>query len=306
MSLEYSMALTARGHYGEDRHSEEFGCDRHEDYLRRINRESWYAGGALWHQFDYHGDTYDAIIPRVVAWGVADHWRIPKESYFLHKCQWNPEPMVHIVGHWNWPDPVGKTRRIRIYANGDCVEVFLNGNSVGKADKPAGDLLKHPPYFFDIPYEPGELRAVAFFEDRNPIETSVHTAGAPHRLALSADRTELCATAYDDLSEITLQVVDQVGHFVPTACIPVTFYHTGVGDLLEQCWPPFGRGRSWYTIGGQTRILFRPNGLPGSASIKAYSPGLLQGSIRIKNRYLEDPDLSSIDFMQFREFRHGE
>ena len=305
MALEYSMALTARGDYGEGVHSEEFGCERHEAYLRKINREAWYAGGALWHQFDYHGDTYDRVIPRIVAWGVMDHWRIPKESFYLHKCQWNPAPMVHILGHWNWPGSEGKTRMVKVYANGKYVELFLNGQPVGREEKNAEDLLRHPPFLFSVAYEPGELRAVAHFDGHEPVETTVHTAGDSYQLALSVDRAELAFTDEDALSEVTLQVLDLEGHLVPTASVPVTFYHTGVGELLEQCWPPFGRGRSWYTIGGLTRILFRPNGLPGSAYIKAYSPGLLQGRLTIKSIHPDDPDFSSTDFMQFREFAHG-
>lgn len=312
MSLEYSMALTARGHYGSDEHSEEYGCERHEDYLRRIYREPWYAGGAIWHQFDYHGDTYDRVIPRVVAWGIQDPWRIPKESFFLHKCQWNPEPMVHILGHWNWPglgesaDPAGSTRTVKVYANGRSVDLFLNDVAIGRAEKDEDDLLPHPPFVFKVPYEPGELKAVAHFDDGDPIETTVHTAGEPYRLELSADYEQQVYTDYDALSEITLRVLDREGHLVPTASIPVTFYHTGVGELLDQCWPPFGRGRSWYTVAGLTRILYRPNGLPGSAWIKAYSPGLLQGGLTIRNVVPGESDFYSVDFMQFREFPHGD
>jgi len=306
MSLEYSMALTARAHYGDGIHSEEYGCERHEGYLRKINREPWYAGGAIWHQFDYHGETYDRVVPRVVAYGLTDTWRIPKESYHLHRCQWNPSPMVHILGHWNWQGSEDEPRSVKVYSNGCSVELYLNGQSMGKADRNREDLLRHPPFLFSVAYEPGELRAVAHFDDSDPLEQVVHTAGEPYGLELSGDCTELAFTDYEALCEVTLRVIDKRGYPVPTASIPVTFYHTGVGELLEQCWPPFGRGRSWYTIGGLTRILYRPNGLPGTALVKAYSPGLLQGRLAIRNFHPDDPDFDSVDFMQFREFPHGD
>jgi len=42
---------------------------------------------------------------------------------------------VHILPHWNWPDRVGQNVPVFVYTNGDAVELFLNGKSLGRRQK---------------------------------------------------------------------------------------------------------------------------------------------------------------------------
>ena len=42
---------------------------------------------------------------------------------------------VHILPHWNWPDRIGQNVPVYVYTNGDTVELFLNGKSLGKQTK---------------------------------------------------------------------------------------------------------------------------------------------------------------------------
>ena len=186
MDTEYNVGHYCRGAFGSGPFSEEMGCDRHEDYLGRINEVPWYCGGAIWHMLDYHGETYDTIRPRVVGSGVADMWRIPKDAYYFHQSQWSRDPMLHICGHWTWPAHEGNPRQVRVYSNGKKVELFLNGRPLGAQDAGQGDRLKHPPFLFEAPHEPGVLKAVAHFDGREPLSEEVHTAGKPNRLELTA------------------------------------------------------------------------------------------------------------------------
>jgi beta-galactosidase len=142
---EYSAALIGRGLYGGGPNSEEQGCERHERQLGEINRRPWMAGGCIWHQFDYDGETYDAVMPHVVAFGVADIWRIPKEAYYFYQSQWTTKPMVHIVGHWTWPGQEGHSRAVKVYSNADSVELMLNGNLLGPPSGGAVEGLAHAP-----------------------------------------------------------------------------------------------------------------------------------------------------------------
>ena len=58
-------------------------------------------------------------------------WRLPKNAYFLFQSQWTETPVVHIVGHWTWPEQEGKPRQVRVYCNCDIVELLVNGRSLG-------------------------------------------------------------------------------------------------------------------------------------------------------------------------------
>ena len=300
MDTEYNVGHYGRGIFGGGAHSEEMGCDRHEDYLGRINAVPWYCGGTIWHMLDYHGETYDHIMPRVVGSGVADIWRIPKDAYYFHQSQWSRAPMLHICGHWTWPGEEGRSRTVRVYSNARKVELFLNGRLIGAQDAQQGHRLTHPPFLFKTSYDPGVLKAVAYFDGLEPINQEVHTAGKPHILELTTSANEIRYDDFDAHAEITLRVLDRDGHLVPDAAIPVTFSHFGPGKLATQTWPPFGTGTSWYTVAGMTRILWRPNGFPGTVTLKAYSPGLLQGRLHLLAAY------PGVDLMQFREFTHSD
>ncbi len=75
----------------------------------------------------------------------------------------------------------------------------------------------------DVPYEPGELKAVAYRNGEKIGEATVRTAGAPAKLRLTPDRTELTATG-DDLCYVLVEALDKDGVPCPLADNQVTFY----------------------------------------------------------------------------------
>jgi len=277
---EYSAALIGRGVYGGGQPSEENGCERHEQYLRQINRRPWLAGGAIWAAFDYDGETYDPVIPHMVSFGVADIWRIPKEVYYFYQSQWSAKPMVHIVGHWTWPGEEGRKRSVKVYSNAPEVELFLDGHSLGaKSDAPANDLL-HPPRVWEVAYQPGTLRAVARF-GKQEVADQRKTAGPPAQILLVSDEKELRAGDPESLAYLTATIADKDGTPVPQAYQAITFTSFGPGELLAQTWPGHPTGYTWNAIGGMTRIAFRATDRTGKAAISAYAAGLRMGRISV-------------------------
>ena len=66
---------------------------------------------------------------------------------------------MHLLPHWNWPGEFrGKEIPVWCYTNAESVELFLNGRSVGVRDW-SGTSELH--LTWQVPYEPGTLRAVA-------------------------------------------------------------------------------------------------------------------------------------------------
>jgi beta-galactosidase len=90
---------------------------------------------------------------------------------------------------------------------------------------------------WDVPYEPGELRAVGKVEGRDDaddggdIECVVATAGGPAALELMLDRDALAADGLD-VVHATVRVLDSSGNFVPTANPLIELSVTGAGRLL--------------------------------------------------------------------------
>jgi beta-galactosidase len=286
---EYSASTMGRGIYGLGAESEDLACAKHEEYLRQLNLRPWMAGGMIWHQFDYDGETYDTVIPHVVAFGMADMWRIPKEVYYFYQSQWTTQPMAHIVGHWTWPGEEGKTRSVKVYSNAQEVELFLNGTSLGVKKEEHDPGLLHPPRLWEAPYHPGTLKAVARSQGKE-ISDERRTAGPAHHIVLESDVQQLKAGDPESLAYITALVVDAQGTVVPSAYYPITFTLYGPGELLEQTWLGHGTGLTWNAIAGMTRIAFRSTRRNGRAVISAYSPGLGMGRIELQVKAEGKPD----------------
>jgi len=247
------------------------------------------AGGEIWHQFDYEGETYDTVIPHIVAFGMTDIWRIPKDVYYFYQSQWATKPMVHIVGHWTWPGEEGQSKSVKVYSNAEEVELLLNGKSLGvKREEPDPGLL-HPPRIWHVRYEPGELKAVARSQGKEGSDMR-RTAGPAHHIVLESDFQFIETATPESLAYITALVVDAHGTVVPSSYHPITFTLYGPGELMEQTWLGHGTGTSWNAIAGMTRIALRATNRTGHAVISAYSPGLGIGRKEIQVTASGKPD----------------
>ena len=74
------------------------------------------------------------------------------------------------------------------------------------------------------------MLATAYSRDKVVAREEVHTAGVPARIELVADRSVIAADG-DDLSFITVRIVDSAGHFCPVADNLVSFKVSGAGRI---------------------------------------------------------------------------
>lgn len=198
---------------------------------------------------DHSGDGYwnkDWPV-RSSSFGAVDLVGLPKDRYFLYQSQWTTKPMVHVLPHWNWQNMIGETIPVYAYTNAEEVELFVNGKSMGKKVKGVDkaelliDFVRwdtlglkdyKSPYRlrWDVKYQPGSIKVVAYTDGKVVSEKEIHTSGAPAAVKLTADRTELTADG-QDLSYITVSIVDSKGHLVPTAENKVRFFVEGAGEI---------------------------------------------------------------------------
>jgi beta-galactosidase len=278
---EYTAAGMGRGLYGMGPESEDLGCVEHEKFLSQVNLRPWIAGSVLWHQFDYDGEEYDPVIPHVVTFGIADSWRIPKDAYYFYQSQWGSQPMVHICGHWTWPDEMGAKRSVKVYSNLEEVELFLNGRSLGTKSGDTYAGLAHAPRIWEVPYEPGTLEAVAR-SGSQIAKDARKTAGPAARVDVSCDVKQIRSGDRESFAYFEASVVDKDGTVVPSAFQPITFTSYGPGELLPQIWAGHEKGFTWNAVAGKTGIAFRSTDRVGRARISAYSPGLALGRAEIE------------------------
>src|SRR5206468_9262882 len=121
----------------------------------------------------------------------------------------------------------GDTIDVWAYANADEVELFLNGASLG-ARRKEGDVFH---LMWRVAYAPGTLRAVARTGGRVVVTQEVKTAGTPVSIALVPDRASIRADG-EDLSFVTVQVLDRAGIPVPTADHLVRFRVSGEARIV--------------------------------------------------------------------------
>jgi beta-galactosidase len=108
---------------------------------------------------------------------------------------------------WSWPGQEGKPLEVVVYSEFPEVELLLNGVSLGRK---AVGLDTEYKMSFTVPYEPGQLVAVAYHNGREAGRWSLRTAGATDEAVVSADRSQLAANG-EDLAYVTVQLVDAAG-----------------------------------------------------------------------------------------------
>ena len=215
----------------------------------------WVIGEFVWTGFDYLGEPtpYDGKGSRSSYFGIFDLAGLPKDRYYLYRSRWNTtEPTIHLLPHWTWPGREGEVTPVYCYTNYPSAELFVNGVSQGRITKSTTYNLQTTKYepispentalldryrlrWNDVRYQPGELRVVVYDEKGKQVgEETVRTAGAPHHIELTADRTDLTADGAD-MAFLTVRIVDQDGNLCPDADNPITVQVAGAGLFKGIC-----------------------------------------------------------------------
>ena len=205
--------------------------------------ESWIEGG----QPEWHGAPCGDV--------DITGWRKPISHY--REMRWNKETPLYMAvkepnGYngeikttmwsvwptwesWNWdgnrdpkgaivPSWEGKPIEVEVYTKEPEVKLWLNDQLVGTKKVSRETEFKA---VFTVNYEPGTLRAEA-----NGQSVALSTAGEPARLKLTTDRTVMSADG-QDLTFVTVEVVDKDGRVCPDAAIPCEAIVKGQGTLLS-------------------------------------------------------------------------
>jgi beta-galactosidase len=219
--------------------------------------------------------------------GIVDLAGFPKDRFYLYQARWRPElAMAHILPHWNWPERIGQVTPVHVYTSGDEAELFLNGQSQGRRKK---GQYQYRLRWDDVRYQPGELRVVAYKDGKQWAEQTVKTTGAEAKIALEADRSRITADG-NDLSFVTVRVVDATGQTVPRTHNALQFSIAGPGEIVAtdngnaiDLRAFQSKQRNAYN--GLALVIVRAKkGQSGTMTLRATSPGLSAGQIVITSR----------------------
>ena len=268
-----------------------------------------YAGQFLWTGIDYLGEA--------PAWplvghgsGLIDRTGRIRPLGFQRQSWWSDKPMVFITRRvaptalsptdpGYQPDPQRRQQQVlfpdwtpksieahnenvEIYSNCETVELFLNGKSLGSKSRPPDDSPRN----WDVPYAAGAIKAVASNGGRIVATHELRTAGAPAGILLSSDR-ERITNSYDDVSHVTVRVVDRNGVPVPSADNLIEFTVTGPGviaavDNGDNASHELFQTNSRHAFQGECIAMIKAKTPTGPITVTATSPGLRAGSITIR------------------------
>ena len=261
------------------------------------------VGLAYWGMIDYIGESRGWPLK---GWngGVFDTSLRPKPKAWLIKAMFTNKPTVHIAivdskdegNMWNgisvsadnmsdhWNRTPGKTYTIFTYTNAEEVELLLNGRSLGRKHNTTGADDRDQIRWDSIPYEPGQLVAVAYNNGKAVARHKIQTAGEPSRLMLSADKTTWEADG-TDLMHVRITMVDRKGTICPQANGMLTFTVKGDAEIvavdngnIASDEPFTGNKRSLYH--GSALVILRA-GTKGGKVILSATDGARRSSIHL-------------------------
>ncbi len=271
-----------------------------EQLQKFVQTYDYVSGDFMWTGIDYLGESFWP--GKLAASGVLDTCGFPKDAYYFYQSIWIAKPVLHLFPHWNWHGHEGEVISVSCYTNCDTVELFLNGTSFGTKGFafPRPGMIKqwgtYPPrakalqttadlhLSWDVPYEPGILKAVGI-KDGQPASTfEIRTTGAPSAIRLSADRDRI-ASGRHDIAHVKAEVVDAGGLIVPTAENEILFELKGAGKVvgLDNGKPDsheIYQGNRRKTFGGLALALVQTTE-SGLILLSASSPGLNPATIRL-------------------------
>ena len=202
------------------------------EYCICVDRDRDYAAGQfLWTGHDYIGEP-TPYKTKNSYFGQIDTAGFPKDAFYMYQAEWTDHkkaPMVHIFPYWDFSP--GQLIDIRVCSNAPEVEVFVNERSLGrvKIDHAHGETLFPA---FQVPYEPGSIRAVAYDETGRVVAREVRESfGDSAKLVLRADKEVLRADG-EDMVFVEIGTVDAQGRPVENAMDYVEVEVRGAGRLL--------------------------------------------------------------------------
>lgn len=191
----------------------------------------WVAGEYVWTGWDYLGEpTPYSDTARSSYFGIIDLAGFPKDRFYLYQARWRPDhASAHILPHWSWPEREGLVTPVHVFSGADEAELFVNGVSAGRIERPASAWRFR---WDNVTYAPGDLHVVTYRNGSVWAEDSRRTVGNATQLVLDADRSAIAADGYD-LSFVSLAVADAAGDTVPRANNSITFaVESGPGEIV--------------------------------------------------------------------------
>ena len=291
-------------------------------YWRMIMEHDHVLGDFVWTGMDYLGEVgtgaglaeHDQFPGYIANCGSYDLCGFPKAHSYYRKLIWTMDkdgavaPTVHAtvrrkhsgtdvqwvqaawgwmpsISSWTWPN-APNTMYVDVYSGCDEVELFLNGASLGKKTFSKDDGCRYI-NTWEVPYEPGEMKAVGYKDGDSATEHVLTSAGRPSGLKLTLDREAFRANGCD-LAFVKVEVVDAKGNWNPLAehklrfevSGPATIAAVGNSNPLADLKHDY-HGTTASTYDGRCLLVVRSTTKPGPVSVTVAGNGLERETVTL-------------------------
>ena len=153
-----AMTTLHSSHPKREDQTEEYQAVYHEYLLKCFEKRPFMWATHVWNMFDFAADARDQGGEAGMNHKglVTFDRKIKKDSFFLYKVWWNPEPMIHICSK-RYVDRCETTTKIKVYSNQPKVTLFIDGQ---KFAEKVGDKI----FEFEVPLA-GEIKVEAVAGD---------------------------------------------------------------------------------------------------------------------------------------------
>lgn len=247
----------------------------------------------LWTAFDFLGEAREWPV-RSSGAGIIDLAGKPKPDFYFRKSLWNSEPMVYI-GVANseqdvnrrsniaeaWIGEEGQTKWITAYTNTEEVELFLNGESLGrkKAVYQEDKMIA-----WEVPFNPGELLVKGYDKNDNIVsEYKLETPGPAADLKIQTDKRS-SVESIKEIIHLDIVLTDKQGNRITDDDREVSIEIDGPAKLLGLESGDLSSHESYQakernTYKGQLRAYIETTGEAKEVNIKINSPGFPEKEI---------------------------
>jgi beta-galactosidase len=231
------------------------GFKRPQSFYRDI---LWKQGSPLF--IVVHTPIPEGKSPHITYWGWPDVWP-----------------------NWNWTGLEGQALQVDAYSACEQVELLLNGKSIGIQPATRQERFTAT---FQVPYEPGELKAIGYIDGKQSAEYTLATTGAAERLRLSGDRITV-ESGESRLLYVTVEVTDANGRLHPAANNEIFFTVHGPARILAvgsgdpRSTEPY-TGNQRRAFHGRCLVAVKTSGEHGAITLRAQADGLETAEIELQ------------------------
>lgn len=254
----------------------------HPAAWRSVLDHDYICGQFLWTGVDFLGECQGWPV-RISQAGMLDLAGFEKPLFDQRRAMWTDAPFARIAvaqaerdwhARYVWDGEPGQELTVRVATNAPEAELFLNGVSLGK--KPAG-LENGCRASWQVPYEPGTLRAVA-----GGAEDTLETAGPAREIRLVPDKTR---ARFDgrDVVQIEVTLLDDRGcaavandepiHYRVQGDAEIIGIENGAPDDLTPYSAPYRATRD-----GRAIVYLRMGDVAGPVTLTAFTRSGLKGA----------------------------